>query len=132
MAFQDNRITKPRLTHADLLVKAVGDLSNRLKGMNNARNEANLNDLQRLIDTTTSFTERNKSQAAAEAPSLRVTNLEAAAQRVPATEPSVLRVPQTARHDGPASRTRARANVSASQHALNATTKDAARLRAHI
>ena len=105
VAFQDDRITKPRLTHADLLVKAVSDLSNHLKGMSNARNKANLNDLQRLIDTTTSFTERNRSQAAAEARHLRVQNLEAKAQRVPVTEPSVLRVPQTVRQDGPASRT---------------------------
>ena len=86
--------------------------------MSNARNEANLNDLQRLIDTTTSFTERNMSQAAAEARHLSVQNLEAKAQRVPVMEPSVLRVPQTVWQDGPASRTRARANVSASQHAL--------------
>ena len=64
VAFQDDRITKPRLTHADLLVKAVGDLSNRLKGFSNARNEANLNDLQRLVDTMKSFTECNKTQAA--------------------------------------------------------------------
>ena len=66
-------------SHVDLIVKAVRDLSNHLKAMSNARNEANLNDLQSLIDTTTSFTEHNRSQAAAEAQHLRVQNLEAKA-----------------------------------------------------
>lgn len=35
----DRNITNPTLTHADLIGKAVGDFSNRLKGMSNTRNE---------------------------------------------------------------------------------------------
>ena len=45
VASQDNQIIEPRVTHADLLIKAIVDLSDRLKGMSNARNQANLKDL---------------------------------------------------------------------------------------
>ena len=86
VAFQDDRITKPRITHADLLVKAIADLSNYLRGMSNVRNEANLEDLRRLTKTTESLTERNKSRA----------TMEALLLRVPAPTPPVPNIPTTA------------------------------------
>lgn len=41
----NENITNLRLTHVDLLGKAVGDLSNRLNGLSNVQKEASFRDL---------------------------------------------------------------------------------------
>ena len=62
--FQHKNITNPTVTHADKLVNAIATCINTVRNFSNAKNEADLDDLEKLMHATKRVVEKNKSKAA--------------------------------------------------------------------
>ena len=63
------RITDPVVTHGDRVVQAAGKLAEAIGAFaGKKKNDADMADLQKLMDATQSLAERNKATASAAAP----------------------------------------------------------------